>query len=494
MNIFINEEKYEIENNFSTVSDIFDFLNIPFPHYCGKKGKCGKCKIKIENPLPPKKEELNFLNEDEQKEGIRLACLTSPFENMKISFDNIFSEEFHINENVSKEKAYLAIDIGTTNIEAELFNEKGEKIAYISQLNSQVSKGSDVISKIEYDIKNPNVLTNLIINQLDLIIKKFNDIASINEIIITGNTVMLYLLTGKNTLPLSNAPYKNIEMFGKNIKLPFKHFKKDVYISKCMDAFVGADITCGIISAENTDPPSLFVDFGTNGEIILYKNGKYYNSSTAVGPCFEGASLCCGSTAKDGVISKVWFDGRNIKYSKIGEQNNSEKQNTICASGVIDFLAILLRIGNILKNGNINKNSSFANDDKIYLPNEKTYLSQDDIRNIQLAKSAVYTGIICLLKESNTNISEIKNLYLFGNFSKYLNINNAFYIGLLPRFEQNTKIHLLGNGALKGAKKILLQSLSNTISRETEIAKNSINIELNSLDYFQNEFIKNIDF
>lgn len=205
MNIFINEEKYEIDNNFNTVSDIFDFLNISFPHYCGKKGKCGKCKIKIENPLPPKKEELNFLNEDELKEGIRLACITSPFEYMKISFDNVFSEQFHINKNVSKEKAYLAIDIGTTNIESELFNEKGETIAYISQLNSQVSKGSDVVSKIEYDIKNPNVLTSLIINQLDSIIKKFNNISPINHIIITGNTVMLYLLTGKSTVSLSNG-------------------------------------------------------------------------------------------------------------------------------------------------------------------------------------------------------------------------------------------------------------------------------------------------
>lgn len=290
------------------------------------------------------------------------------------------------------------------------------------------------------------------------------------------------------------APYENIEKFGKYVKLPFKNFKKNVYICKCMDAFVGADITCGIISAKNTDSLSLFVDFGTNGEIVLYKDGKYYNSSTAVGPCFEGASLSCGSTAKEGVISKVWFDGRNIKYSKIGEEKIFKNQNTICASGVIDFLAVLLRTGHIFKNGNINKSSSFLINDKIYLPNEKIYLSQDDIRNIQLAKSAVYSGIVCLLKESNTTIPEIKNLFLFGNFSKYLNINNAFYIGLLPKFQESTKIHLLGNGALSGAKEILLESLNNTISKEDEITKNSINIELNSLDYFQNEFIKNIDF
>ncbi len=492
MNIYINGIKYKTENNFKTVSDIFNHLNISFSHPCGGKKNCGKCKITIKNPQPPQKEELLFLTKKEIDSKIRLSCCTIPFDNMDITFDNKNFSHFVINNHVAHTKnSYIAIDIGTTNIEAELFNEKGESISYILEKNSQITAGADIISRIEYDIKYPGVLTNLTINQLDSIISKLKNISlEIKDIIITGNTVMLYILTGKNTSVFSNAPYKNIEMFGKYYKLPFKNYSNNVYIPKCMDAFVGADITCGIISSENIDSPSLFADLGTNGEIVLYKNGKYYNCSTAAGPCFEGAILSCGSPAVDGAVSKVWFDGRNVKYQTI---NKNSSVNSICASGVIDFLTVLLRTGQIFKDGKINENSIYTKENKIYLSDTGIYLSQKDIRNIQLAKSAIYTGIRCLLKESGTAINEIKNLYLFGNFSKFLNIKNALYIGLLPEIETE-KIHLLGNGALKGAKKILLNKISKNDTDEENISKNSINIDLNSLNYFQENFINNIDF
>lgn len=492
MNIYINGIKYKTENNFKTVLDIFNHLNISFSHPCGGKKNCGKCKITIKNPQPPQKEEFLFLTKKEIDAKIRLSCCTIPFDNMDIIFDNKNFSHFVINENaVHTKNSYIAIDIGTTNIEAELFNEKGESISYILQKNSQITAGADVISRIEYDIKYPGVLKDFIINQLDRIIGKLKSIVpEIKDIVITGNTVMLYILTDKDTSVFSNAPYENIEMFGNYYKLPFKNYNNKIYIPKCMDAFVGADITCGIISSENTNSPSLFADLGTNGEIVLYKNGKYYNCSTAAGPCFEGAVLSCGSPAVDGAVSKVWFDGRNVKYQII---NNKSTINSICASGVIDFLTVLLRTGQIFKDGKINENSIYAKENKIYLSGTDIYISQEDIRNIQLAKSAVYTGIKCLLKESNTDINEIKNLYLLGNFSKFLNIKNAFYIGLLPEIETE-KIHLLGNGALKGAKKILLNKISKNNTDEEKISKNSINIDLNSLNYFQENFINNINF
>ena len=459
-------------------------LNIYAP--CGGKGKCGKCMVTVTN------------------EGNFLSCSYYPVKDIGITLPdkdvaNILVSQTEFLENIpfksrnhfiGNEPYGVAADIGTTTVVLYFLNMitgRTEKIA--SFLNPQNIYGADVISRITYCQENKNGLSDLrqvIINAINNELDRFSlmkgiSSASFERMIVAGNTTMLHLLLGEDPVSIALAPFipkftdmqvRKGDLSGLNIN-PLA----DVFTLPCISAYVGADIVAGLAVIKPLYRNYLFIDIGTNGEMALVKGDRIFTCSTAAGPAFEGASLSCGSGAVTGAVSSFKSPG---EFSVIG---NTEPMG-ICGSGIADIIAYLLDAGLVDKTGVMKLPFTVHRKNNIVV-------TQQDIREIQLAKSAIYSGIKVLMKSAGMDFSDIDALYLAGGFGNYINIRSAVRIGLLPS-ELKNKIFPVGNSAGMGA----LQYLK---SEEFEgkinmIMANSEYIELSDSDDFTIEFVMNMDF
>jgi uncharacterized 2Fe-2S/4Fe-4S cluster protein (DUF4445 family) len=249
---------------------------------------------------------------------------------------------------------------------------------------------------------------------------------------------------------LSHAPFEadclfGLWMDGASIGLKSSAHAR-VYLPACISAFVGADITCGVLASQMCTRPetALLVDLGTNGEIALWHGGKLYCCATAAGPAFEGGNIRMGAGSVLGAIDRVWSEDKKIRYTTIG---NSEPTG-ICGSGLIDAVATLIKLDLVDETGLMEMGEAFIS--------EKISLSQKDIRNVQLAKGAIAAGIKTLCHHVGIPVSQIDTLYIAGGFGSHADIQNAAAIGLIPR-ELKGKAVVLGNASLTGAVMLLLQ-------------------------------------
>ncbi len=450
---------------------------------CGGTGKCGKCKVLISG-------DVSDANEKEIKAGFRLACqtvlqgdCTVTLLNNQENFENIQTETTDITfDKRDRDWKYgIAIDIGTTTIVAKLYSSKGTLLSEASAVNPQRSISADVMGRIDAAINQKGeFLKNQIKGCIERIISTICEKAGIssNEIdrkIITGNTAMLYLYTGISPKSIATAPFCSETLFGK--------WDGNEYLPHCMNAFVGADITCGILATKGceSDKPFLLCDIGTNGEIALWKNKRLYIASTAAGPAFEGAEISCGCGSINGAIDRVWEDNGRIKAHTIG----NEKAVGICGSGLIDAIAVFLKLGYINKSGEVNRPLILsANGGNIEL-------TPEDICAVQLAKAAVSAGIETVLKYSETNIDEIEIFYIAGGFGNNLSLENAAEIGLIPK-DLTKKSKFIGNSALAGAVMMLFDDAE--IEKSRFIAKSSMHIELGGNEDFNSAYITNMMF
>ena len=453
---------------------------------CGGKGRCGKCMVNITG------------------EGNVLSCSCYPEKDIEVILPakyvaNIlvsqtqFLEDFPFRkpEVFENTKPYgVAVDIGTTTVVLYFLNlltGSIEKVA--SFLNPQGIHGADIISRITYCQEHVNglnelqqIITNAINNELDLFcLKKGIRSGSFERIIVAGNTTMLHLLLGEDPVPIALAPFRP-KFTGKQV---IKGSSSGLHINPdgelitlpCISAYVGADIVAGLAVIKPRYRNYLFLDIGTNGEMALVKGDHIYTCATAAGPAFEGASLSCGSGAVTGALSSFINPG---KYSVIG---NIEPTG-ICGSGIVDIAAYLLN------NRIVDKTGLLKNPFVVYGKN-KIEVTQQDIREIQLAKSAVYSGIRVLLKSSGMTFDDIDALYLAGGFGNYINISSAIRIGLLPDDLEN-RIFPVGNSAGIGALQYLK---SNELGEKIEkVMSGSEYIELSDSDDFTIEFVMNMDF
>jgi len=247
-------------------------------------------------------------------------------------------------------------------------------------------------------------------------------------------------LTGRNPEALAVAPYVADHLFGEEITF----LGKSAYLPNCMHAFVGADITCAVLASDICKLPetALLCDIGTNGEIALWKEGILYVTSTAAGPVFEGAGISCGCQSVPGAVESVALQNTSLSVKTIG---NSTPVG-ICGSGIIDAVSCLLEKGTIDETGAMEEDS--------VLLCENISITQEDIRNVQLAKAAVAAGILTLLEVTETSVDEISTFYLAGGFGKHINLDSAVRIGLFPA-ELKSKVKVLGNAALQGAAAML---------------------------------------
>ena len=464
---------------------VLNRAGILFDHPCGGRGVCGKCAVKLEGVVSEP-------NEAEKKAGTRLSCQAELFGDATVWL----SDEAHWEQiEVGSAEHYAApapmdgeygaaVDIGTTTMALTLCRLRDGKVLASSACeNPQRSVAADVIGRIESALSGGlSALQEQVISAVQILLKEACEKANILEnqvesLVVTGNTTMLYLLTGRNPDSLARAPFRADCLFGLETTI----LGRKVYLPPCMDAFVGADITCAVLASGMTDHPGpvLLCDIGTNGEIALWKDGKLTVTSTAAGPAFEGAGISCGCGSVKGAIDKVWLEEDSICSHTIGDV----PAVGVCGSGLIDAIAVFLTREDIDETGAVDAEELKITDTVELLPK--------DIRAVQLAKAAIAAGIQTLLESTNTKETEITRFYVCGGFGAHLNLQSAVTIGLIPEsFAEKTVI--LGNGALSGAVQLLLDCGSRKTAEM--LAEKSVHLNLGGNPRFNENYIEHMLF
>ncbi len=452
---------------------------------CGGKGTCQKCKVIATGNLSPLTEkEQTILTEEEIKSNIRLACQAKATGIVSItanSLEPVVEIDFSLNDYplAYDDTDGLVIDIGTTTIAALLYQNK-KVIKKITEQNHQVSYGADVISRIAFDKEHPRLLSDLLQKQIEKIIAQCN---TPENIVIVANTVMLHFLTGQDVSPLGEAPYNPSDLFGKKYEI----CGVCCYLAPCISAFVGADITAGILASRMTESnePAMLVDLGTNGEIAYFDGNTLYTASTAAGPAFEGAGIFMGMPAQPGAIDRMWSENGKISHHVIGDAIS----RGISGSGIVDVLSVMKAVGVLDESGSLIEEHPLCQRDHhgkscFKIPDTDVIIRASDIRKLQLAKAAIHAGILTLANKADT-------LYLSGGFGSKIDSKNAEAIGLLPKnFAGQTKA--LGNTALFGGSIALFSK--DARKKMSELSKKAKTIPLYQNPDFTNLYIDKMSF
>ena len=438
---------------------------------CGGRGVCGKCAVTL-------KGQVSEPNKAEQEAGTRLSCQAHLLGDAEVILPDTEQNRIEGAEgklHVGRPLAAgigAAVDIGTTTIVLNLYRMfDGSVLAAESCMNPQRTISADVMGRIGASLDGQGELLQQLVKEaiFRLLDRACTSVGltrqAVEIMVIAGNTTMLYLLTGKNPEALSHAPFEADCLFGEDDRLDGIR----VFYPRCMNAFVGADITCAVLASgmEEKEETSLLCDIGTNGEIALWKDGKLYVTSTAAGPAFEGAGISCGCGSVTGAIDRVWTENGKIMAHTIGDA----PAVGICGSGLIDAVAAYLETELVDETGASEEDQLPLRDDVFLIPK--------DIRQVQLAKAAIAAGIQTLLELAKVKTEEIRTLYIAGGFGSHLNVASAAAIGLIPE-ELADRVITIGNGSLTGAASILLDGANRDLSQKLAAGSSHINLGGNS--------------
>ena len=454
---------------------------------CGGQGICKKCVVNLE----PDSEAVLACQYHIESDVTVTIPTTSRFFEQKILTEGTRAKAqgrldvWEKYKDVAEKIFGLAVDIGTTTVVAKLVNMKeGSCLATQAELNPQSRYGDDVVSRIAYaqsDDKSAELhkaITDCINKLISQLCKQAHIKAEhIYEVCVVGNTTMNHIFLRFPVAQLGQAPYRAFSIEAHN-RQPNElglsiNSAGNIYTVENIAGFVGSDITAAALAADidSADEMTLIVDIGTNGEIVLGTGDKLYAASCAAGPALEGARIGCGSRASEGAIEAVVIneDEDDINLDVIG----SQPPHSICGSGLIDAVAVLLELGILDRTGRfveaekLKASVSPAIFSRIteqqgqrafvLAENERVILTQEDIRQVQLAKAAIRTGIKLLQKKIGLKDNDIKQILLAGAFGNYIRRESALRIGLLPNVPAE-RIHFIGNAACSGAQMILLNS------------------------------------
>lgn len=413
----------------------------------------------------------------------------------------------------------LAIDIGTTTVAGYLCNlRNGEVIATESIMNPQVTYGEDVMSRITYTMTHREgleVLHRLIIDGLNHLIQTATNKSNLSsedilELTVVGNTAMhhLFLKIDPEYLGVSPFPpaiHESVDIKARDLGLKV-HPSASVHVLPVEAGFVGAD-NVGVLIAEepyHKDEMGLIIDIGTNGELVMGNREKLISSSCPTGPALEGAHIKFGMRASPGAIERIQIDPKTfeVRFKVIGkEESNEELKNLgatgICGSAIIDAIAELYRTGIIDKSGRFERDIPSPRlkiidetPEFVIAWKEETAIGKDititqqDVRNVQLAKAAIYSGAKLMMKR--LEIEKLDKVILAGAFGSYIDPEKAMVLGMFPDCDLKN-IHEVGNAAGDGARMALLNR-DKRLEAE-EIARKVEYIELTIEPDFQQEFI-----
>ncbi len=514
--------------------DVLHEYGVEFP--CGGAGTCGNCKVQLlKGNIAVSEKHAAALSKKQLSSDWRLACMSVVEDDITLEIAQW--EQLILADNstfdFSPQDGYgIAVDLGSTTIVSQLVNLRDGSIAAVQQgINPQAKYGGDIMSRIAFSLKensNAETLAKLtreaVWGQIKQLLKdgfaqglspaggggrrpgvdvpmretstpafqvpppagdSHPHAATITKITIVGNTVMHHIFCGLDLTPLATFPFltphnESVIFFPKQLswKLP-----DDVQIcfAPNLGSFVGSDILAGILAARMHEKQSysVLIDLGTNGEIAVGNSDKILCSSTSAGPAFEGAVILHGMRASTGAIASLERNAQGVLQAHV---IGNTIARGICGSGLIDAIATLVASGDIEPMGNIS-------DDHASLPlADSVMLSQRDVRELQLAKSAIATGVLLLMRQLNITANDVENVYIAGGFGSYINTCNAIKIGLLEFTE--SKITKLGNSALIGAKMLLFDN-KNSAEKITQITSH---VSLETDPEFQNVFCEKLEF
>ncbi|MEE1229256.1 MAG: ASKHA domain-containing protein [Lachnospiraceae bacterium] len=543
---FVNENiKKEVEEGV-TIAQAARMANVYLETPCNESGTCGKCKVKVDclSEVAAKK-----VLED----GSLLACQTKILGNIRVETlasarDNdslkILSEgegrAVEIDLPVTKQQdgdrtaicrqakvvGYedgdtmdqlfgVTVDIGTTTIVSALIDmREGREVDTVSAMNPQCVYAQDVVSRIQYTSEHEDGLVTLFGKVRDCINQMVQDLCQANgiradriyEIVYSGNTTMMHLATNTDPYSLGQYPYtsklKGGECFPAGDCGIDISDCGEVYLPPIISSYVGADITSGVLSCQldKLTGSTLFIDIGTNGEMIMAKDGQLTATSTAAGPAFEGMNITFGMRAGTGAVESFEIDeDGEIHAHVIGDS----KAKGICGSGLFDIVGELVRTGLIKKDGRFVKQDRAHVPDKLrdrlvryegkpaFLVADDVYLTQLDIRQIQLAKSAIRAGVEAMMGLNEVKEDQVDRVLIAGSFGYHLKTDSLIHVGILPK-EMEEKIAFVGNTSKTGGTAFLLnksyrQQMADIVTRIRPL-------ELSTYHGFEELFIKYMSF
>lgn len=440
-----------------SVAELLLAAGYDMPYTCGGNGTCGKCRIRVAGEwqqacrLYPAED--ITITEFGWEEAAKMHIVGAPLHREETG-DDVNAEQNPTYVSMAS-SCIMTVDIGTTTLAAALVDkESGEVLSTQSRVNSQRKYGADVLSRIRASVSGEKKnMQNCIQEDVRSMISAFSpewDGCTIEHIYIAGNTTMEHLYMGDSCETLGHAPFEPVSLAERQSVLD----GIPVTLLPGISAFVGADITAGLLECgfDEIEKPMLFLDIGTNGEMALGTKKGILTTSAPAGPALEGANISCGVGSIDGAVAKV----RMIRERNIVSTIGNKPPVGLCGTGVLETVSELLDNKWLDETGRMHE--SYA-EDGYELAKTKDgnpiLFTQQDVREVQMAKAAIRSGIDILLDKMNVTAEEIDKVYLAGGFGTYLDVEKAVRIGLLPKGLKKCT-QAVGNTSLLGCNRYAL--------------------------------------
>ncbi|MBF8982869.1 DUF4445 domain-containing protein [Lutibacter sp. B2] len=447
-----------------------------------------------------------------------LKQLHKVFEEEKVTVIYDQDEIIGIEPEDTTESLYgIAVDIGTTTIVVSLVDlKKGVEIQSETAINPQTKYGLDVLSRIDFVRKKENgvdLLHKAMIDCLNTLIEKLcnkNHVSSkkIYEMTIAANSTMMHLFLGIDTASIGKSPYVPVFASEQNFSASLLGINSSpfakIYCLSGVSSYIGADIVAGVgvCDLDKRHKNILFIDIGTNGEIVLSKKGELSSCSCAAGPALEGMNISCGMRAAQGAIEGVEIKNDNI-HLKVIEDTSAIG---ICGSGILEAISEMLRVGLVNKAGRIKSKESIIDDENLkgyknyltevdgkrrVLLGENIWVTQGDIRQVQLAKGAILSGFYSLLNFMNIDMKDLDEVIIAGQFGKHLKVDSLIGVGIIPDVLKE-KVRYIGNSSKTGALMCLLSHESR--KKMEKLSKQIHYFELSTDENYEKLFTKCLSF
>jgi len=510
----------------ATVLEAAEQAGIILDSICGGSGTCGKCSVAIEG-IPQKVLACQYIVDRDLTVILEVGAKLFEQKILQQGVDRqieIAPAIIEANRGLIKTPNRIfgiAVDIGTSTVVAKLLDMvDGSCKGQAGATNPQIRYGDDVISRIIYAQTGEGLekLNKSIIGCINELVSQLCKQANVQrtniyEITVAANTTMNHILLKLPTKQLGQAPYQAYSVEAHDVGA--KQAGIDInaqgrlYSIENIAGFVGADTTAVAVAVgiDQVEKMTLIVDIGTNGEIVLGNKDALYAASCAAGPAFEGARISQGSRAVEGAIERVIINDEDIDIDVIG----GGAAKSICGSGLIDAVAVLIEMGLLDNTGKLLPADKFSaklpekivkrliekNGQPAFIlannetANESLILTQKDIRETQLAKAAIRAGIVLLQEKLNITDEDIEQVLLAGAFGNYIQRDSAKRIGLLPDVDVK-KIHFIGNAACSGAEMVLVSKKARKQAKE--LSKTIKYVELANSDKFQAVFADRLMF
>lgn len=483
---------------------------------CGGDGICGQCKVRVtqgEIAVTPLMEQV--LLPDELNAGWRLACVSEADSPLTLEIEQWGPTDGSLRVLTDHRKVPVeprdglggVVDVGTTTLVVQCVSlATGEVLATETALNSQSRWGADVMSRIRHELATPGELRDTLRQQLDGMLAGVSQGQPFREILLVGNTVMQHLFCGYPVDDLAQAPFRTKYLDAGVFAHHELGWETKVQDAVCflpnIGGFVGSDLLAGIAATgiHLTNTAVALIDLGTNGEIAVTNGERILCASTAAGPAFEAGNIRHGMRAEPGAIHRVTVPpgttggagtmggdgttgGGGIQEAGFCcEVLGGGVARGICGSGLVDAVACAL------DTGAVNPSGRLASNLRLVPLCDSLAITQKDIRELQLAKAAISSGLSILEEQLG---SRVQCLYLAGAFGNYMRTSSARRLGLFPA--DDTRIVPAGNAALRGIRMLLL-SPSGREELIADLRRRCQHVELAASEHFQDAFVDALSF